>query len=192
VISGGDDRTIRVWEVDSAKEVLQIRLVRQWPRSIAITSDGRFAVTAAEGSTLKAWNLATGEEVLSFRGHTARINSVAVLDSTRVVSGADDHTVRVWDLQNGQVQHLMTGHDGKVNAVASLPGGRVVVSASDDCEVRVWNADAGALLATHTAESPILACAGSPHGRQIVAGDRSGLVHFLSLEVCADLVTANG
>lgn len=192
VISGGDDRTIRIWDVQSAKEILQIRLARQWPRSIAVTSDARFAVTAAEGSTVKVWDLAAGDEVLSLRGHTARVNAVAVLGSTRAVSGSDDHTVRVWNVETGLEEHVFTGHGAKVNAVATLPEQDVVVSASDFGDVRVWNASTGTVLATHTVESPILACAANIRGPMIVAGDRSGLVHFISLEGRGNFVTGNG
>ena len=192
VISGGDDRTIRVWEIESGKEMLQIQLSRQWPKSVAITPDARFAVTAAESSTVKVWDLASGAELLTFRGHTARVNTVVVLDSHRAVSGSDDHTVRVWDLTNGQQEHLFTGHKARVNALAALPGGKLVVSVSEACDVRVWDADTGRLVATYTLESPILACAASPQAPLIVVGDRSGLVHFLSLEGCAGLVTTHG
>jgi WD40 repeat protein len=192
VISGSDDRTIRVWEVDSAKEILKIPLVRQWPRSIAVTSDGRFAVTAAESSTVKVWNLETGAEVQSFRGHSARVNSVAIVDAQRVVSGSDDHTVRVWDLESGQPVSVLSGHDAKVNAVAAFGGRKLVVSASDDCDVRVWDVTTKGLLATYTVESPVLTCAGSPETPEIVVGDRSGLVHFFSLEGIEDLSVVHG
>jgi hypothetical protein len=40
-------------------------------------------------------------------------------------------------------------------------------------------------LATYTTESPVLTCAGSACGRTIVAGDRSGLVHFICVEAIA-------
>ena len=192
VISGSDDRTIRVWDAASANEILQIRLVRQWPRSITVTSDGRFAITAAEGSTLKVWNLTTGAEVMSLRGHTARINSVAVLGSTHTVSGSDDHTVRVWSLETGKEEYVFTGHKAKVNAVATLPGETIVVSTSDIGDIRVWDIRGGNLLASHTVESPILTCAASSREALVVAGDRSGLVHFLRLDRGGNLVTCNG
>jgi hypothetical protein len=41
-------------------------------------------------------------------------------------------------------------------------------------------------VATHTVESPVLTCTASPCGAEIVAGDRSGLVHFISLETGPD------
>ena len=182
VISGGDDRTIRVWDIQSGNQILEIPLLRQWPRSIAITSDGRFAITAAESSSLKLWDLITGGEVRSFRGHTARVNAIAMASEKRLVSASDDHTVRVWDLESGQLLHVLTNHDGKVNALATLPGGRLIASASDDCDVKLWDVVRGLLIATFTVESPVLTCAGNPTAAEIIAGDRSGLVHFFAVE----------
>ncbi len=185
IVSGGDDRTVRVWDVQSAREILRIPLTRQWPRAIAITHDGRFAVTAAESAVLKLWSLESGAEVRTFRGHTARANSVAITDGGVLISGSDDHSVRVWDLDAGSLLHICNRHDGRVNSVACLSGGKAAVSASDDCDINVWDLTSGVLLATHTVESPVLTCAASPSGAEIVAGDRSGLVHFISLEAGA-------
>jgi WD40 repeat protein len=182
VISGGDDRTVRVWDVHSAQEILKIALTRQWPRAIAITPDGRFAVTAAESAVLKLWSLESGAEVRTFRGHSARANSIAVTDGGLLISGSDDHSVRVWDLETASPLHVLNAHHGRVNSVACLSGGRFAVSASDDCDINVWDLTNGALVATHTVESPVLTCAVSPCGAEVVAGDRSGLVHFISLE----------
>jgi WD40 repeat protein len=182
VISGGDDRTVRIWDMQSAQEILRIPLTRQWPRAIAITPDGRFAVTAAESAVLKLWSLESGAEVRTFRGHTARANSVALTDGGLLISGADDHSVRVWELDTASPVQVCNGHDGRVNSVACLFGGRFAVSASDDCDINVWDLTNGVLVATHTVESPVLTCAASPCDAEIVAGDRSGLVHFIYLE----------
>ena len=183
LVSGGDDSTIRVWEIQSGRELLCIRLERQWPRSIAVTPDGRCAVTAAETSTLKLWNLETGIEVRSFHGHTARVNSVLVAEDGRtLVSASDDHCLRTWDIATGQPLHVMTGHNAKVNAIAALPGGKLVVSASDDCRLAVWDIVRGQSIAMFTVESPLLTCATAPRTPEIIAADRSGLVHFFEFQ----------
>ena len=185
VISGADDQTIRVWDIQSAKELLKISLFRQWPSSIAVTADGRFAVSAAKSNSLKLWDLNSGAEVRTYSGHTARINSVAITPAGLIVSASDDHTVRVWNAETGIAIHVLMAHENRVNSVALLGEGRYAASGADDADVNLWDLTNGALLATFTTESPVLACAASACGRTIVAGDRSGLVHFLSVEAIA-------
>jgi WD40 repeat protein len=67
-----------------------------------------------------------------------------------------------------------------VNAVAVLTGGRAV-SASLDGTLRVWDLDSGKALAVMTLDAPVLTVAANPDGEIIVAGDRSGRVHFFDL-----------
>jgi WD40 repeat protein len=122
-------------------------------------------------------------EVRSFRGHTARVNAVLVACDGRIlVSGSDDHCLRAWDFATGQSLHVMTGHYAKVNALAALPGGKLVGSASDDCRLAVWDIMRGQPIAMFTVESPLLTVAAGPRAPEIVAGDRSGLVHFFEFQ----------
>jgi WD40 repeat protein len=46
----------------------------------------------------------------------------------------------------------------------------------------VWDLQEGTWIAEFTGESRLLACAILPDGKTIVAGERSGRLHFLKLE----------
>jgi WD40 repeat protein len=69
-----------------------------------------------------------------------------------------------------------------INAVAVTPDGRCAVSASDDHTLRLWDLKSGKEIATFTRESGMDSCAIAPDGQTIVAGERSGRVHFLRFE----------
>jgi WD40 repeat protein len=94
------------------------------------------------------WDLATGQEVRQFTGHTRAVRSVAMTpDGKYVVSGGSwDGTVRLWDLATGQEVRRFTGHEYAVTSVAVTPDGKYVVSGSGesslfsnpDNTVRVW------------------------------------------------------
>ncbi len=77
---------------------------------------------------------------------------------------------------------MLESHTGPVFAVALTPDGSHAVSASHDTTVKVWDTDSGNVIATFSGESVLLACAISPDGLIIVAGEASGSVHFLQLE----------
>ena len=47
----------------------------------------------------------------------------------------------------------------------------------------MWDLTNGRQIATFTADADVLACAMTPDGRTIVAGDGLGRVHFLRLEL---------
>jgi RNA polymerase sigma factor (sigma-70 family) len=74
------------------------RLVYRDGRTIAFSPDGR---TLAWGSwqVVQVWEVATGQEVLSFPAHRGEVMSVAFLpDGRRLATGSPDTTALVWDL----------------------------------------------------------------------------------------------
>jgi WD40 repeat protein len=82
----------------------------------------------------------------------------------------------------GPLLRTLEGHSGSVNAVAVTPDGRKAVSGSFDNTLKVWDLEKGEVIATFTGESPIFCCAIASGGVTIVAGEKSGRMHFLRLE----------
>ena len=70
---------------------------------VAVTPDGRQAISASGDQTLKVWDLATGAEVRTLQGHTCFVNDLMVTpDGRQAISISDDGTRKVWDLANGR------------------------------------------------------------------------------------------
>ena len=60
--------------------------------------DGRRIASASEDQTLKLWDVATGQETVTLKGHTGEIRSVAFSpDGKRIASASQDRTVKLWD-----------------------------------------------------------------------------------------------
>jgi WD40 repeat protein len=56
-------------------------------------------VSASHDTTLKVWELASGREVATLRGHIYRVTACAVTpDGRHVASASHDTTLKVWDL----------------------------------------------------------------------------------------------
>jgi WD40 repeat protein/serine/threonine protein kinase len=120
-----------------------------WVHSVALTSDGDFAVSGAWDSTLRVWDLQHGESVRTLEGHKGWVNAVAVTpDGSRVISAASDCTLRVWDFITGQSLHTLKGHTDRVNAVAVMPDCRRAISASSDRTLRLWDLRTGKMVRT--------------------------------------------
>ena len=61
-------------------------------------------------------------------------------------------------------------------------GCRFAISGSSDETLKVWDLSTGAVVASFSDEDSLYACAVAPDGKTIVAGGKSGQVHFLRLE----------
>jgi WD40 repeat protein len=65
---------------------------------VAFSPDGWRLATASEDHTAKLWDVETGAELLTLKGHTHRVLCVAFgPNGTRLATGGGDQTVRVWD-----------------------------------------------------------------------------------------------
>jgi hypothetical protein len=91
-----------------------------WVSAVAVTPDGRRAVSGSAIGTLKLWDLERGAELATLEGHGGYVNAVAVTpDERRAVSGSDDRTLKVWDLERGTVLATFTA-DHAITAVAAV------------------------------------------------------------------------
>ena len=89
-----------------------------------------------------------------------------------------EHGRRAWDEEAlKSVSKIL-----ETEAMAITPDGQTLVSASGDHTLKVWDLASGQCLATFSADAPVVACAVTPDGNGVVAGDASGGVHFLRLE----------
>ena len=109
---------------------------------LAITPDGRYAVTASADRTAAVWQIATGRRAALFRGHGGAVRDVAVnSEGTLAVSASDDHSVQVWKVGNGERVATFTG-DGSFTTCAFAPDGCHIVAGDSAGRVHFFRLEA--------------------------------------------------
>jgi WD40 repeat protein len=64
----------------------------------AFSPDGQRLATCSVDRTVRLWDLAAGQEILTLRGHTLPVHTLRFAsDGNRLLSASGDRTVRVWD-----------------------------------------------------------------------------------------------
>ena len=95
------------------------------------------------------WEAASGQELLTLKGHSDGILSVAFSpDGQRIVTGSLDMTARVWEAAKGNEPLTLKGHSDDVFSVAFSPDGQRIVTGSWDGTAKVWEAASGKELLT--------------------------------------------
>jgi WD40 repeat protein len=136
--------------------------------AVAITADGRRAVSVARDGELIEWNL----ENLKRRSRHGHRNSVAVIvfnseNSYEVFSNNEGEDVIVWGLDTEQGPRSLKGHVSTVSAFAVTADGRHVVSGSKDGKIIIWDLDSGEpLWRIEDVQGPVTAIALAPGGRR--------------------------
>jgi len=164
---------ITVWDLKRL-EPIRARTVPGRITMIAITPDGRGVLSAStDDDTLKLWDLSTGREQLSLRGHMETVSAAVIAPrGDRALSVAGDSTLRVWDLRDGRLLQTLGAARG-VNAfvsVALAPDGRHAVSGGNyPGHLRVWDlAKRRHRNVPEAHENRIAAISVHPDGRRIV------------------------
>jgi WD40 repeat protein/serine/threonine protein kinase len=117
--------------------------------SVAFSPDGQRLASASYDETVRIWDCATGEELLSLMGHAGPVTSVAFSpDGQRLASGSFDNTVRIWDSATGkEVFSLKANADG-VWRVTFSPDGQYLASGSGDKMIKIWDSATGKELSS--------------------------------------------
>jgi WD40 repeat protein len=144
LVTAGVDKTPRVWDVATGRELRRLDGHNNTVRGLAMLPDGRRAVTSGLDRTCRLWDMDTGLELKRFTGHTLAVLGVAS-DPTgkRLLTAESDKTVRLWNVDTAKELKRLTGHTDRAMGVVFLPDGKRAVSTGQDKTVRLWDLDAG-------------------------------------------------
>jgi WD40 repeat protein len=178
--------TIRVWDVDSGKQVRTIEcgtkkvraftLTRDAKRLIAVVSDSPYEWHSPIGQeAIQVWDFEVGQKLHEFKFQTASTESAALsVDGLSLVTGSANGIIHVFDLESGDERATLPGHGHSVGGLAFSSDGTLLASGSYDQSIRLWDAKTWTsvrVLKGH--ERAVTSVAFSPDGRRLASGSGS-------------------
>ncbi|KAJ5642576.1 hypothetical protein N7490_006576 [Penicillium lividum] len=107
---------------------------------VAWSQDGYRLASGSYDKTVRIWDSANSQCILTLEGHHGLVSSIAwSQDGSRLASGSSDSTVKIWDLITGQCTSTLEGHSIWVGSIAWSQDGRRLASGSPDNTVRIWD-----------------------------------------------------
>lgn len=104
---------------------------------MCLQHDDTILITGSYDSTIKVWDIETGEEIRTLVGHQSGIRCLQFDDTGKLITGSMDNTTRLWNWRTGQCLRTFESHTGGVISVHF--DSQYVASGSMDHTVRVYD-----------------------------------------------------
>lgn len=167
--SASVDKTVKLWEIASGKELATLRGHANSVFAVAFSPDGKM-IASGDHDTIKLWDATTQMQIATLKGHSEVVMCLAFSpDGTTLASGSWDLKIRLWDTRSNKTIAIFTGHGPASSGVWSVcfsPDGKTLASGGGDSSIRIWDIQA--------AKEVIMLREDSLLGVQSVAFDKSG------------------
>ncbi|KPH82779.1 c-type cytochrome [Bosea vaviloviae] len=139
-------------------------------RAVAVSADGRFAMTGSFDQSAILWSLADGTADAVLRFHQGAVNAVVAVPGLGFATGAEDGRIALWRGEGAEPLRVLEGHKGPIAALAASLDGGLLASASWDETVRVTSLADGTARVLEGHKGPVNGVAVLPGGSIVSAG----------------------
>jgi WD40 repeat protein len=110
------------------------------PLAVRFSPNGQQLATGDANGDILLWDVAQCKKLLTCRGHSNWVWSVAFSpDGRQLASASSDRTVKLWDTDSGQCLQTLEEHTSQVWSVAFSPDGKTLATGSEDRTVKLWD-----------------------------------------------------
>ena len=150
--------------------------------SVSFSPDSKIIASGSADNTVKLWNVSTGKEITTLKGHSAIVFDVSFSPDGKTIASASD-TVKLWDISTGKEIKTFKGHPSVVSSVSFSADGKTIASASDKT-VKLWDIKTAKEIKTLKGHSDgVLSISFSPDGKTIASASNDKTIKLWNLNL---------
>jgi len=190
IASGGFEKTIRLWEVETGSYGSALLGHTNAVTGLAFTPDSHSLLSGSEDGTLRVWDIPSGQCIRVLQGYAASLYDIDWSpDGSRLVSGGSDGLVTIYAVTGKTTPRVLRGHTGLIFGVGWSPDGQYLASGAWDTDLRLWDPTTGDCLQVirDSGDPEALYCgvAWSPNGQWLASASQLNFRRVLVWDVSA-------
>lgn len=150
-------------------------------RALAISQDGKIALSGSFDSSAIRWSLERNAAEQVMRFHDGAVNAVAIMPNGNLATAGEDGRVAIWKPGEQQPATVFEGHRGPIVSLAVSLDGALIASASWDHTVRIWPVAGGQPRVLEGHQQNVNGVAFMPDGKSLVSAGYDATVRIWPL-----------
>ena len=192
---GSDDNTVKLWSVQTWKQITTFRDHTNWVHSLSFSPDGKTLATGCWDKTIKLWNVETGSLIKSLIGVSSSsfVNVIFSQDGRFLFGPGANNVIKIWNVRTGRSIKTLQGVAESVYEISLAPDGNTLAGASADGMIKLWNIRTGKLtgiLKGHT--SRLYDVSISPNSSILASASNDKRIKLWSLKTGQQLKSITG
>jgi WD40 repeat protein len=150
--SAGSSGAIKLWEVETGREIKTLLGHSVNLTLLAFSHDDRYLLSGNVEGTIKLWDVSTGKEIRTFAGHKDFVSYGAFSPDGKTAATSDRKEIKLWDIKTDREIKSFQGneHFGKgyiaITSMIFSPDGKYLVSISKSGKIVAWEVSSGARI----------------------------------------------
>ena len=178
--SGSEDKTIKIWDVQTKKCICTLEGHTNGITALAYSPDGKYLASGSHDHTIKIWKVANWKCITTLNEHKLTVHSIVYSpDGGYFASSSADDTIKIWKTAKNKCIKTLEGHKYRVLALSYSPDGKYIASGAGDKTVRIWDIKNNTTYKSFGSYVDILEClAYSPDGKYLATGGANAKVNI--------------